>query len=488
MILALFFGLAITSFHAPALAAVSISHIQSSEATSLIKSDGSYWVWGSNQSVPVQIHELTEVEKSFNCQLVMKKDHTVWFFQWNPSSGGIETYQLPSLNGLIDVQSAWSNTLALDEAGSVYLLSTKGEPDPDQLNQILPLSGINNVMDISRQSIEMRWVFLKKDGTVWINKGDFPAEAFEPIQSLDHIIDIEKNIALKQDGSVWSWPDELRNESSVEPVTATPINQLTDIRTIKSYGESNVAIDQKSCLWFWGITVTGYSDGAIRHNQPIPVKLTSIKDVKEAFVVERSLIVLTQDGNVYMTSIERETMPENPVFDHLTSNVQQIKAGSRHIIMQKKDGSLWGWGVNKGGELGCGDFEFMHNVPQPVQKPVSIYLNDESISLNSGVIIRNGQAFIPLRSVFEKMGATLNWDAANKIVTINRTEPDKQPVTITINYTSGKVDLNHDPVMLSNAPFILVSTGYLPLRFISESLGAKVEWVQNEDKILISLP
>lgn len=97
----------------------------------------------------------------------------------------------------------------------------------------------------------------------------------------------------------------------------------------------------------------------------------------------------------------------------------------------------------------------------------------EEKEINSGVIIRNGQAFIPLRSVFEKMGATLKWDASNKTVTISQTEADKQPVTISINYISGEVYLNNIPVSLSNHPFILASTAYLPLRFISESLGGK---------------
>ncbi len=107
--------------------------------------------------------------------------------------------------------------------------------------------------------------------------------------------------------------------------------------------------------------------------------------------------------------------------------------------------------------------------------------------MNSGVIIRNGQAFIPLRSVFEKMGAVLNWDAANKTVTISQKEPEKEPVIININYSSGKVDLNNKPVSLSNQPFILVSTAYLPLRFISESLGGKVDWIQDEGEILIKM-
>ncbi|ATW23893.1 stalk domain-containing protein [Candidatus Formimonas warabiya] len=498
LILTLLSSLSFVLFNPLALAAAPTSHIQSFEASSLIKSDGSYWVWGNDlqgndQSVPVQVYGLTEVEKSFDNQLVMKKDRTVWFWERTVPSGAIQIYPVKSLNNLIDVQSAWSEILTLDKEGKVYLLSTQGKLDPDKLNQIMPLSGIDNVADISSyyeyhpQSTEMRWVFLKKDGTVWKSKGSIASNTFEQIPSLDTVTDIEANIALKQDGTVWSWPNETDNDP-VEAFTATPIIELTGIRSIKAFGNVYIAIDHKNTLWFWGATVTGASDGTQYHLHPNPIQLTNMKDVQEAFAAERSLMVLTSRGDVYQTSLDRETMPGNPLFDYLTSNVQQIKAGSRHIILQKKDGSLWGWGVNKNGQLGCGDFSFMYSDLQPVQKPVSVYLNDQLVVMNSGVIIRNGQAFIPLRSVFEEMGAVLNWDGVNKTVTINRTEPGIPPVTIGINYASGKVYLNQEPVQLLNNPFILVSTSYLPLRFISEALGGKVEWIQDEDKILISLP
>ena len=468
------------------------SNIQSFEASSLIKSNGSYWVWGSDQSTPVQIHGLSNVVKSFSDQLIMTKDKDVWFWDRITPSQAIQIHKVKALNNLVDVKSTWNNVLALNEEGKIYLLSTRGKLDSDQLNQISPLSTIDNVKDISshyeylQQGIEIRWVFLKKDGTVWINKGNFPSEVFEPIQFLDNVIDIEQNIALKQDGTVWSWPNETKNGSS-ERFKATQINELTHIQEIKSYGQSNVAIDQKSYLWFWGETVTGSSDGTIRHYQSVPVKLTHIKDVKDAFVIERSLVILTHAGDVYITSIQREAMPENPKIEPLTSGVQQIKTGSRHIIIQKNDGSLWGWGINKNGQLGIGDFELIYNVPQRMQKPVSVYLNGQSVVMNSGVIMRNGQAFIPLRSIFEKMGATLKWDTYNKTAIINQTETHKPPIAISINYTSGEVLMNNESTILATSPFIVGSTAYLPLRFISESLGAKVEWVQNEDKILISM-
>ena len=483
--------LSLVLFNSAVLAGTLNPSLQSFEANSLIKADGTYWEWGGDHAVPIQIHGLSDVEKAFSHQTVVKKDLSVGFWERIETSKVIRYHEISSLKNLVDVQSKWNDILALDSEGKVYLLSTQGRNDPNQLDRIAPLAGIEEVIAVTsyleydRQAPELRWAFLKKDGTVWVNKASFPAEAFEPIVALDKIIDIEQNNALRLDGTVWGWSNETKSEIG-KPLKASPLKELVNVKKLKAYRDSIVAIDQSKSLWFWGATVTGYSDGTTYHYNPKPVKVISKSDIEDAFIVERSLIVLTHSGEVHRTTIEREAMPENPEFEHLISDVEEIKSGSRHIIMKKNDGSLWGWGVNKNGDLGCGDFEFMHSVPQQMQKPVSIFLNKELVPLSAGVIIKNGQSFIPLRSVFEKMGASVAWDPRTKSVVINKKE-EQSSVTIRVNYTSEEVFLDQDKITLSNSPFILNNTSYLPLRFISEALGGKVEWLPNQEKILISL-
>lgn len=463
--------------------------IQSFEPTSLIKSDGTYWVWGGNQVAPIQIHGVEDVEKSFSSQFIRTKEKAVYYWEWNRFLGSYQTYKVNKLNNLIDLQSTWyDDLLALDKEGIVHYLSLADGLNYNQLDKIKPLTSIDNVVDMSNyddENYEEQWVFLKNDGSVWMNKAEFPLEDFKPILFLKEILDIDKNIALKKDGTVWTWPESTINEAN-QDIVATPIRELTNIQTIRSFNRNtNIAIDQNAALWFWGGTVD-LNEFRI-NTQSVPVKLTTIENVKDAFVVGTSLVVQTQDGKAYKTSIAREVMPENPVFDLLVTDVQQIKAGTRHMIIQKNDGTLWGWGFNKNAELGVGDYEWMHNSPQRMERPVSVYLNEEPIVLNSGVLIRNGQAFIPIRSIFERMGATINWDGNSKTVTISKSETNKPSINIDINYITGKILMNNQPVILSNPHFIVGSTAYLPLRFVSESLGAKVEWIHSQDKISISM-
>lgn len=471
----------------PAAAASSGPSILAFWPNALVKADGTYWVWGGSRSVPTQIHGLDHAAVSFDRRLVMKQDKTVWYWEGN-SPSEIRVRQVEKLNNLVDVLFAGRTLAALDADGNVHTVQwTESGLD---MSRFAPLAGIDQVADMTSyyefrpKSGKQRWIFLKKDGTVWSSSNELTS--FTPVASLADIVAVERNFALKADGTVWTWPDEVAEEAP-DSLTAVPFKGLTDIRTIKTDGYTHLAIDGKSRLWFWGSTLTGYSDGTQRHEHTAPIRLTSIQNVKDAFVVERSLVVLTNDGNVYETSINRERMPEHPVFELLASDVAQIKADVRHFIMQKNDGTLWGWGVNKDAQLGNGDYEFMHTTPVPVQEPIEVRLNGGSVALSSGVVTRNGQAFIPLRSVFEKLGAKVEWDGTNKVATISRSEGGAPSVEITVNTKTGETKLNGNAVQMANAPFGINGTSYLPLRFISESLGAKVDWLQPEGVIAITM-
>jgi hypothetical protein len=78
---------------------------------------------------------------------------------------------------------------------------------------------------------------------------------------------------------------------------------------------------------------------------------------------------------------------------------------------------------------------------------------------------------VPLRFVSEILGATVDWNAAMQIVTLTL---GKRVIQLQIGSLMALVDAS--VVTLTAVP--MLSQGYtlVPLRFISESLGATVAW------------
>lgn len=85
--------------------------------------------------------------------------------------------------------------------------------------------------------------------------------------------------------------------------------------------------------------------------------------------------------------------------------------------------------------------------------------------------IHNGSTMIPVRGVFQRMGATVEWLPETKEIAI---EKDQLSIMLQVNNKTAVV--NGIPHTLTVAPLIHEGTTYLPLRFVAEALGAKVDW------------
>lgn len=85
---------------------------------------------------------------------------------------------------------------------------------------------------------------------------------------------------------------------------------------------------------------------------------------------------------------------------------------------------------------------------------------------------------VPIRFVAEAMGAQVSWDQSSQTVTINR---DGLEIKLIIDKGSALVN---GQVLTIDAPAKLVENRTMvPLRFISEAFGAKVDWVGTESPI-----
>ncbi len=95
-------------------------------------------------------------------------------------------------------------------------------------------------------------------------------------------------------------------------------------------------------------------------------------------------------------------------------------------------------------------------------------------------LVRGGTVLIPLRSMFEQMGATVSYDAASKTVDVSKPGAD-------VKVTVGKpeVVINGESRPLDVPPMMYQGHVLVPVRVISEGMGAYVQWVPDKQVVVV---
>ena len=125
--------------------------------------------------------------------------------------------------------------------------------------------------------------------------------------------------------------------------------------------------------------------------------------------------------------------------------------------------------------------------PAPAPAPTApaaaprVMLNGQQLSFDVPPIIENSRTLVPLRTIFEAMGAAVNWNATSSTVTAT-----KGSATIILPVGSRVATVNGQNVTLDVPAKIVNSRTLVPLRFVSESLGAQVDWNNTERLVTIT--
>jgi hypothetical protein len=100
---------------------------------------------------------------------------------------------------------------------------------------------------------------------------------------------------------------------------------------------------------------------------------------------------------------------------------------------------------------------------------VGVTVDGQPASLNPAPLERAGRIFVPLRGVFEKLGASVVYENGR----INATGNNR---SISLQIGSTQASVNGQMQSVDVAPFIVGASTYVPLRFVAQALGASVNW------------
>lgn len=87
-------------------------------------------------------------------------------------------------------------------------------------------------------------------------------------------------------------------------------------------------------------------------------------------------------------------------------------------------------------------------------------------------LVKDGTIFVPLRSMFEEMGATVSWDAASMTATVQ-----KPGSSIQVTVGKNEVAINGETRPLDVPPEMYRGVVVVPVRVLSEAMGAYVLWL-----------
>lgn len=133
-------------------------------------------------------------------------------------------------------------------------------------------------------------------------------------------------------------------------------------------------------------------------------------------------------------------------------------------------------GANAGNSVGGTQFDNgnipdMNNNKPSEDTSINVKLNGESLSFTQQPVIENGTTLVPMRAIFEAMGASVDWNNDTKTVT-----SVKSNTSISLTLYSSTAKVNGKDITLEVPGKLINGFAMVPLRFVSESLGAEVKW------------
>ena len=104
-------------------------------------------------------------------------------------------------------------------------------------------------------------------------------------------------------------------------------------------------------------------------------------------------------------------------------------------------------------------------------KPANIQINGIQKVFDTYPVNINGRNLVPLRGIFEALGATIEWDNDTQTVTAV-----KGKTTIVLKLGDQYAYINGEKVLLEVKAQSINGRTMVPLRFVGEALGAEVLW------------
>lgn len=114
---------------------------------------------------------------------------------------------------------------------------------------------------------------------------------------------------------------------------------------------------------------------------------------------------------------------------------------------------------------------------------ITVTVNGEKVDFPNAVpFIENDRTLVPMRAIFEALGADVQWDEKTRTVISYSAETD---TAITMQIDNNKMFVNEKEVILEVPAKIVNDSTVVPVRAVSEAMDCKVDWNEETKEITI---
>lgn len=105
------------------------------------------------------------------------------------------------------------------------------------------------------------------------------------------------------------------------------------------------------------------------------------------------------------------------------------------------------------------------------ESDIKVLFNNQPVDFDAKPYEKDGRTLVPFRKILEAFGTEVSWDESQQIISATKRDAEIY-LKIGVNYAY----VNGSKVQLDVPPEITEDRTFVPLRFISENMGAEVNW------------
>lgn len=123
----------------------------------------------------------------------------------------------------------------------------------------------------------------------------------------------------------------------------------------------------------------------------------------------------------------------------------------------------------------------IHYNASPLSTDITVTVNGVKVEFDQSPIIVDNRTLVPLRAIFEALGATVDWDGSTQTVTSERNN-----TIIKVTIGNNIIQRNNENIELDVPAQIINDRTLVPARAVAEAFGCYVDWNGETKTVIIT--